>query len=369
MGFPERLKKARTALGYTLGAVATATGIGESTLSEFENGKREPRIPQLKVLADTYQRPWSFFLEEGEDCPEVVLWRQKPESSQALKLELELVTLGTQYHNLETWCDQNHPLQIPFANGNPERFHYAEAEALALRVRNDLGLGDRPGQILLRVLEEVCKVKVFHKDFEPAGSAACTLSGSFGAAILLNSRNTRWRRNFDLAHELFHLLTWKMYRSNAPENVVEASETEEKLATCFARNLLMPMEILRITVDRHLADSGKIQVDSLFEIARQFDVSVEAMLWQIGFLYNISRENSQRNIELCRDGMGFLEKRDQEKPPERPARFCALALQALRRGLMAAGKYAEYLGVSRREAMQVVEQDTQENAEVEIAHS
>lgn len=369
MGIPEQLKKARTALGYTLSAVETSTGIGESTLSEFETGKREPRIHQLKLLADTYQRPWSFFLDGDDSFQEVVLWRQKPESSLALQLELKLIKLGTQFHNLETWCDDMAPLELPFEQGGQEKYHYHETERLALRVRRELGLGDRPGQILLRVLEEVCKVKVFHLEFEPTGSAACTLSKTFGAAILLNSRNSRWRRNFDLAHELFHLLTWKLFRNPSAMDGVESSETEEKLATCFARNLLMPQEILRITVDQRLGDSGKIQVDSLFEIARQFDVSVEALLWQMGFIYNIPADNTRRSIDFCQNGIGFWEQREQEKPPARPTRFTALALQALRKGLMSAGKYAEYLGVSRREAMQVVEQDTQENAEFEIAHS
>jgi len=201
MALSERLKVARSSLNLTLQGVEERTGIGVSTLSEFENGKREPRLVQLKQLADVYLRPLAFFLEDGPAVPQVVLWRTKPESPRAEEVQARLVKLAEQYHHLEVLCDDSEPCDLPFHSGRAASFSYAQAEKLAHQFRQLLGLGERPGQALLRVLEEVCKVKVFHLDFEPSGSAACTLSESFGAAILLNAKNVHWRRNFDLAHE------------------------------------------------------------------------------------------------------------------------------------------------------------------------
>jgi hypothetical protein len=40
----------------------------------------------------------------------------------------------------------------------------------------------------------------------------------------------------------------------------------------------------------------------------------------------------------------------------------------LRHGLLSTGKYAEYVGVSRREAMQLVEQDAEDDASIQVAH-
>jgi len=357
MNLHQRLKQARLALKLTIGAVEEKTGIGASTISEFENGKREPRLPQLKNLADTYQRPISFFLEEGEPVSEVVLWRKKPASPQAEQIQMQLLGLAEQYHNLETWCDDHEPCELPSATGKAASYSYADAEKLAYHVRRDLGLGERPGQTLLRVLEEVCKVKVFHLAFEPTGSAACTLSSKFGAAILLNRSHVRWRRNFDLAHELFHLLTWTVFRQAGSSDGIEASEQEEKLATCFARNLLMPSEVVRVSLDPRFDESKKLGFDALFEVARQFDVSVEALLWQIRFVYNLRSETIKEHVERLRSQMGFWDDRERDDPLERPLRFRVLARQALRKGLISAGRYAEFLGISRREAMQVVEQD------------
>lgn len=42
----------------------------------------------------------------------------------------------------------------------------------------------------------------------------------------------------------------------------------------------MPQEPLRIAIDSQLGNRTKLSFDDLFEVARQFDVSVEALLWQ-----------------------------------------------------------------------------------------
>ena len=369
MALPERLKYAREAMTLTLAGVAEQTSIGSSTLSEFENGRREPRLPQLKELADLYRRTTSFFLDEGPLPVEIVLWREKPTSPNAESVQADLLRLAEQYHNLETWCDEFEEIDLPTATGNQSRFGYTQAEKLAHDFRTKYGLGERPGQSLLRVLEEVCKVKVFHMQFEPTGSAACTYSDRYGAAILLNTNNVRWRRNFDLAHELFHLLTWNIFRQLNASSIVEASLQEEKLATCFARNLLMPQEPLRIAINSQLGERTKLAFDDLFEVARQFDVSVEALLWQMTFVYNLTKEVVQQNIEQLRDRMSFWEKRQPDTPPNRPLRFDALANEALRKGSISTGRYAEYLGITRRQAMRQVEQEAPDDAEVEVTHS
>jgi len=356
-------------MNLTLAEVEERTETGSSTLSEFENGKREPRLPQLKELADLYHRSTSFFLEDGPPPEEAVLWRQRPTSPDAESVQAELLCFAEQYHNLERWCDDFEELDLPVASGSHERFGYTQAEKLAHDFRTKYGLGERPGPSLLRILEEVCRVKVFHLPFEPTGSAACTFSDRYGAAILLNSNNVRWRRNFDLAHELFHLLTWNVFRQVDVSSTVEASPQEEKLATCFARNLLMPQEPLRIAIDSQLGERTKLSFDDLFEVARQFDVSVEALLWQMTFVYNLTKEVVQQNIEKLQDRMSFWDKRQQDAPPNRPLRFEALANEALRKGLISTGRYAEYLGITRRQAMRQVEQEAPDDAEVEVTHS
>jgi Zn-dependent peptidase ImmA (M78 family) len=284
-------------------------------------------------------------------------------------VQADLLRFAEQYHNLERWCEDFEELDLPIASGSHERFGYTQAEKLAHDFRTKYGLGERPGQSLLRVLEEVCKVKVFHMQFEPNGSAACIFSDRFGAVVLLNANNVRWRRNFDLAHELFHLLTWNIFSQMRDSTIVEATPREEKLATCFARNLLMPQDSLRIAIGSQRGERTKLTFDDLFEVARQFDVSVEALLWQMTFVHNLSKEAVQQTIDKLRNRMSFWDRRQHDTPANRPLRFEALANEALRRGLISTGRYAEYLGITRRQAMRQVEQEAPDDAEIEVTHS
>ncbi len=353
MPIGERLRYAREKAGRTLDDVSAKTGIGVSSISEFESDKRQPRLNQLQALAEFYRKSVTFFLEDGPITAPVVLWRDKPEAPVAASLESEFLRLCEQYHNLEVWFGDVGTCSLPRTEGDAERFGYPEAERLAYQVAATLQLGDRPGQTLLRVLEEVCKLKVFHLDLDNAGSAASTVGESFGPAVLLDARSVRWRRNFDLAHELFHLLTWGIFRKSGDGNE-RPGPREEKLATCFASRLLMPDAPTKTAIQSAVKD-GKLSFAELYDVARQFDVSVEALLWRMTFLLNRGEEETKRDIEKFRTQSTLLEDRSDDRPPARPARFRALAVRALQEGELSLGRFSEYMGISRKEGGKYLE--------------
>jgi Zn-dependent peptidase ImmA (M78 family)/transcriptional regulator with XRE-family HTH domain len=365
MALAQKLRYARERCGLTLAQVKERTGIGESSLSDFEREKREPSLSQLNALARAYRRALSFFFAEGEPPQEIILWRKRP-GDPTEDIEGRFRQLCEQYHNLEMWCNETLQVRLPFYEGDSEGLNYVKAEELAGIACNALNLGGRPGPALLTVLEEVYGVKIFHLRFQPTGTAACTFDEAFGPAVLLNSENVRWRRNHDLAHELFHLLTWKTFRT-APENNVP-SDKEEKLATCFAVNLLMPAHVARTAINSRLK-SGRIAYTDLFDVAREFDVSVESLLWRIHFLYGKRPEDSEetsRQIESMRAAAGQFEEREKDSPPVWPARYYRLAVTALRRGDISIGRFAEYLDITRQEAMKYFEQEIPDDEEVQV---
>jgi Zn-dependent peptidase ImmA (M78 family)/transcriptional regulator with XRE-family HTH domain len=362
MDVSDRLKYARERAKLTLSEVKAQTGIGESSLSEFENGKRTPSLSQLHALANAYKRTFSFFLAESPISPEVILWRKRAPNG-AEKIEALFWQLCERYHNLEVWTEDVRTTYLPESKVGADDFGYREATALARNVRHVLQLGDHPGPSLLPVLEEVCGVKVFHLVFEPSGTAASAKSNRFGAAILLNSQNKRWRRNFDLAHELFHLLTWGNLTPSS--DVAEDDDKIEKLATCFARNLLMPADSVRAAIDSRLS-GGKLRYESLFDIAREFDVSVEALIWHMSFIYSLPKEQSETMLAAAKSWGPLLEDRVDSPPPPFPERYRALAVQALHRGEISVGQFAEYLGISRQKAAQYLQQETLNNEEIQV---
>ena len=369
MALAERLRYARERAGLTGVQVHERVGIGESSLSEFENGKREPKLSQLHILGKAYGRPVTFFLADGPIPREVVLWREVPPEGFE-ETENCFLRLCHQYHNLEVWTDEAAPGDLPYEKADATSYEYPDAVALAKRVRDELQLGDRPGQVLLRILEEVLRVKVFHSEFEPSGTAVSTKSETFGPAILLNTSNVRWRRNFDLAHELFHLLTWDTFRHGAEQPGAVASKPEDSLATCFASNLLMPSDVTGVEIERHSKD-GSVSCEVLYDIARQFDVSTDALLWRAHMLYRMpsDTEKTRKDIETVSRWEATHGTRSQEDatPPKYPDRYWALGLKALRRGVISTGRFAEYMDISRRQATKLSEQEATGCEEVEIA--
>ena len=97
---------------------------------------------------------------------------------------------------------------------------------------------------------------------------------------------------------------------------------------------------------------------ALFEIARDFDVSIDALLWRMHDIYRgKDREYTKARIHALHDVAKLYEERSKDVPPPRPERFRALAITTLRAGEISTGRFAEYLGISRGEAMKYVEME------------
>ena len=370
MELADRLRFARGKAGLTLKDVEERTGIGPSSLSEYENGKREPKVAQLARLASAYHRSMGFFLDSGPIPAEVVLWRERPEGGAAAEVEGQFRLLCEQYHVLEVACDDVRRAALPAIGGREEVAGFRQAERLAYRTHQALGLGERPGPELLRVLEEVCGIKVFHLSFAPTGTAACTVDPSFGPALLLNRENARWRRNFDLAHELYHLITWGAFREgNATGGSEVVAEDEEKWANCFASALLMPTEAVRGAVDEAVREEC-IRFADLADIARGFDVSIEALVWRLVGLRVFETQRAKDLLQRFKANAELWDKqRARDDPPERPERFRALAVRALREGRLSIGRCAEYLGIDRSEAMRIAEEEVPDDDPIPVGDS
>jgi hypothetical protein len=97
-------------------------------------------------------------------------------------------------------------------------------------------------------------------------------------------------------------------------------------------------------------------------------VSVDALLLQIEFIYRQPQGWAKKARESVQGRITYWDDREADTAPSRPLRYEALAGEALRKGVISIGRYAEYMGVSRRDAMTLIEQDVGEDAEIEVAH-
>ena len=144
------------------------------------------------------------------------------------------------------------------------------------RFAADFKLGAVPAERLADVMERELGVLVLMVDaLEGISGAACRLPDL--DAVLINRNEVVGRRHFDLAHELFHILTWD---TMPPDHVEDASERSkirvEQLANSFASAVLMPADVLARFDPARVDD-----VQWLNDTAEALQVTATALKWRL----------------------------------------------------------------------------------------
>jgi len=349
------LKKERVYLDLTLKEVSEKLGFNNyQTLSSIEAGQREVKAWELAKLAAIYGRDMDFFLNLESPQSEVrILWRSPETSPQKTLVERQFILICKRYQNLLKLLNEPNVSKTGSKLNidkhellTQDAFKYVEN--LASKYIRILKLGYRPACSLPKILEEEMGIKIIFLPIDSNISGGSTIDEDFGMAVLVNANDAPWRRNFDLAHEFFHLITWEDF---APEEIYQ-DETRgksrvEQLADVFAVSLLLPEEEVRDKFEKRTKDKS-ISYLNLVDIARDFNVSIEALLWRLVNLGLLKRENIQAELE--KGTIKDIDKKHRHTDwaeTERPhisAKYISLAIKAFHLGKISKGKLAEYVG-------------------------
>lgn len=315
-------------------------------ISQIEKGEREVKAWELVKLAQVLQVEVSEFLatEEPKAHPQI-LWRAPPKGQKEL-IEAEFIRRCQQYALLEDLCEINVEQDLPRRDINLASMSFWDAEHFGDEIRAQFKLGARPAASLLSTLEGTYGVKIWHRNLGEEGSAASVVA-AFGGAILMNSSEAPWRRNFSFGHEVFHLLTWQSIPMQLLKKDVALKDKIEKLANAFASNLLLPAEDIKPAFERRVKE-GKIGYTDIISIAREFDVSTAALLYRLRGLGLLAEESVESLLgdpafrALDRATMRHL----WWTPPEIPERFVRLAFIAYQKGKLSRARLAQFLNTS-----------------------
>jgi Zn-dependent peptidase ImmA (M78 family)/DNA-binding XRE family transcriptional regulator len=356
----KRLKKVRDTLGFTQKEVSDMMGFNDyQTLSSIEDGSRKLKATELARLAKIYLRDISYFLTpRQEEANVVVLWRAYSGDNACKLKEQEFVKYCDNYYDLEERLGLDHRFSLPqLDNLTADDFNYEKIREIATEYYNQMLLGSRPACVLEKVLEEKYNIKILYLDLGRSGSAASAI-GKFGAAILTNANEVSWRKNFNIAHELFHIITWKIFdykRIHVDDN---AKPLIEKWADAFASNLLLPQEEITREFENRIKD-GKISLLDLIGIAREFIVSIDAFLWRLVTLKLIGHNEAKELLESNKVRELDTIKRladHKEAMPCISIRYLNLAFKAYQNGFISRGKLAEYLNIDRNDVGKMLRQ-------------
>ena len=321
------------------------------TLSNIEKGGRKVNANELSAMARLYRRSLDYFFEPDISADPEPLWRTGAEVDMK-KVRREFLCFLENYSNMENllglrrrWKD----IQLDCDKTDFLMKKFKFANRLGAEIGRLLNLGSRPALNLLNALENDKRIKVLHLALENGISAASVVDDTLGVGILINAKDVLWRRNFDLAHELFHIVTWNVFaRDEVGDGTVRTEP--EKYADAFASSLLLPETYLLKALDE-VTTGNQIRIVDIIELAKDFGVSTDAVLWRLVNLNILQKSKVEKILEkpelrrMDREIRGELSYQD--TPPKFPTRYISLACRCLIEGKISRGTFAKYLEIDR----------------------
>lgn len=231
---------------------------------------------------------------------------------------------------------------------------FEDAQASGESVADRWQLGSCPAAKLRSAMESRASILVLDVDTPPGVSGAASRVPGL-SCVLVNRNDPERRRNFDLAHELFHLLTWDAMPPERTEDVSVPRTGKgwrvERLAENFAAAILMPEKMLRQRWERSAGETGIHQ--RINEIADDFRVSGTACKWR---LHNAGLLAGSDLAEI--DDRRFVANgHTTDPPPEVPAfskPFIDRVVVALDAGRLSVRRAATLLGLSLADLVSLI---------------
>ena len=321
----KRLKAARQQAALTQQQLSDRMGFKDrQTIATMEAGSRKVSAEELLGAMKILGRDLEYFTDplrlDGEAS---FSWRtNSADAGQIGKFELWASRCLALYRYLTEGANVwTAPLRLNLT----AKSSFEDAHRAAEWLSNEWKLGDVPATSLEAAVGERLRALVLYID-APDGISGAAFKLPELSAILINLNESVGRRNFDLAHELFHILTWETIRPEHSEDsgLHKPMKRDEQLANCFASALLMPENTLRKLLKRapHYGDTEWLTwVD---ESALKLRVSAPALQWrlvQLDLLPKKAVDNSHRLVI------------EDETVEERPRRFSSDFVRVLSHGI------------------------------------
>lgn len=219
---------------------------------------------------------------------------------------------------------------------------YEAAEAAGEGVAAFLKLGAVPSRRLAEAMQTDLNMLVLMVDAQSGISGAACLVRDLGA-VLVNRNEPVGRRNFDLAHELFHVLTWDAMPPERLDDGIGSGKIQKRIETMaekFASALLMPREVLA----SH--PPAKIDYGWLNQTATALGVTSRALKWRLVSIGLMDADTARTFDDRLLSHNGAPEGHRDEVPPLFGRRFMTVMAAGIEKGQVSVRRVAKLLVVS-----------------------
>ena len=341
-----RIKALRQKRGLSQDELARLFGFKDrQTVSAIETGVRSVTAAELLLAVERLDVRLDYFTDPFRlDGEARFSWRQSGVTPDQLK-EYEQIAgrwIGA-YRSLAAQTGREAPL-MRRALGLTKASRFEDAMEAGERFAAEFDLGAVPALRLAATMEEELGILVLMVDAqEGISGAACRLPEL--DAVLIARGEVAGRRHFDLAHELFHILTWE---AMPPEYVEDASDfggnRVEQLANNFAAAVLMPSPVLpqfdgwaRLDMDRLIV--------RLNAVADELHVTSSALRWRLVALGRLTKAKARAIPEAALRNNG-RDPATRGMPPLFSKPFVEVLAVAVDRGHVSVRRGASLVGLA-----------------------
>ena len=227
-------------------------------------------------------------------------------------------------------CNINKPFQLDYSDTTVAT--YLQADAMARRLRRELGLGNAPVFAPIELLESL-GVRIVEVEADDKFDGTSTKADNI-PLIVLNATYEPERKRFTLFHEVAHLILR-----------FENGADVERLCNTFASEMLIPVSVLYTRLGNH---RKTLTLEELKGLQRDYGISIEALMYkahQHGIIDDAYFKHF--NIKLNKKtNVNYREQvRESQWQPETTTYLRRLVLQALSNELITPAKAASLLGV------------------------
>jgi len=345
----KRFRTLRKKSGMSQDDLSTAMCFNDrQTISAIESGVRKISAEELIVASQIFDVGLDFFTDpfrlvgdEGRFS-----WRQHEVNEEQLDAFQDVA--GQWIAAYRYLSDLKDDIENPILPrlGLTTNSSFEEAQSDGEKISRVFELGDIPAENLQSVIENKLGVLVLYVDgIHGVSGAACQLPEL--NTILINRNEPIGRRNFDTAHELFHLLTWDAMPPMHLESENPTSKYEkriEQLADNFASALLMPFRILEI----YWVKRGDSEIHQwLNNTAKELKVTSVALKWRLINTGILSNANGDKIDDEQLRYNGYKEENTkEEKPHIFSKKFMELVGWSIEQGHLSVRKAAKTMGMT-----------------------
>ena len=346
-----RIKALRKQHGLTQEQLAEVFGFKDrQTVSAIESGTRRLTADELLLVVERFPVSLDYFTDpfllvgEGKFS-----WRHSGLTAEELRnYEQRAGRWIAAWRHLAPQVGVTSPLLRRSLSLRRSSSYEAAMEA-GERFAAEFELGPTPALGLARVMEEKLGILVLMVDAEPGISGAACRLPEVDVALIARGE-VAGRRHFDLAHELFHLLTWRaMPPAHSEQATTTGGSRAEQLANNFAGALLMPADAIKRHGPWSALDESAL-VERLNRVADELHVTSSALRWRLVALKELGKSaaTSLPEAALRNNGRPSAEMeggtiRTIKEPARFSRRFAEVMARAVDKGLISLRRTASLL--------------------------